>query len=570
MLFHVLGPLELNGPDGQPIGITAEKQQRLLLALLLRSNIWIPIDSLVEAVWPASPPASAAGNLKTYVHHLRQVIPPHPDGKVRIDSRPGYYRLAVKRTECDVTVFEDLAERAAASPATAVTDYRKALALWRGRPFDPLDSDAVRVESSRLRELRWAARDGLADALLATGNAADVITLLAPLAAADPLREATWQRLLTAYHRAGRRSDGLVAYQRARRHLVSELGVEPSAELQRLQQLLLDDTTTTTAPADRDRGTEDQAQGNAPEIERKDPDDSREIEPDSGTGRQVAPEPSIDAAAGPSRPQVVGAAVARAVGVGPVAPPAKRPQAAGTGPSAPRPAEPRTAGPRQAPPPPLRAARAAMTRWRGRLGRHTTFSAVTATLLVLAAVAVGMSDPPLGTAPHHTPRAAPSGTPTSTPTAAPSASLTQAAPGGSVAGQPNAPAQDEPAKAAPPRSDRQIAPQAPTGPPQLRFLAPARGAVVSGRIVIRVQVTNPAQLKQVDFHYLTWRCGDDGYKKFIGPDKTPGPGGVYEISFDTRLADDGCLHFGAVGLDRTDEDVLYPPDGTYLKVVVSN
>lgn len=546
MLFHVLGPFEVNGPDGQPIGITAEKQQRLLLALLLRTNTWIAIDSLVEAVWPASPPPSAAGNLKTYVHHLRQVIPPHPDGKARIASRPGYYRLLVERTECDVTMFEDLAERAAASPATAVALYREALALWRGRPFDPLDNDAVRVESSRLRELRWAARDGLADALLNTGNAADVLTLLAPLAAADPLREATWQRLLTAYHQAGRRSDGLVAYQRARRHLVAELGVEPSAELQRLHQRLLDDTPT--APA-----TDDQTQADAPVNAREAAD-----EPDSDTRTQVAPEQSIDAPTEPPQPRVVGAAVARAIGVGPVTSPAKRPQTAPPS---------RTVGHRQAPP---RAPRATAPRWWHWPGRHRTVSTATATLLVMVVVAVTIPNPPWGAALGQTPRAAPGGVPSATPSASP----TQAAAAGSVVGpRAAAPTQGKRPKADPPANRRAAPPAAapaPAGPPQLRFLSPARGTEVSGRIVIRVQVSNPSRLKQVDFHYLTVRCDDDGgYKKWIGGDKTAGPGGVYEISFDTDRADDGCLHFGAVGLDRN-SDALYPPEGTYLKVYVNN
>ncbi|MGH8883188.1 MAG: Ig-like domain-containing protein, partial [Stackebrandtia sp.] len=109
--------------------------------------------------------------------------------------------------------------------------------------------------------------------------------------------------------------------------------------------------------------------------------------------------------------------------------------------------------------------------------------------------------------------------------------------------------------------------------PVLTFLSPAKGEEVSGTVTIRVKVSNPSRLAQVDFHQLTLRCDDDDdtYKEYIGNDKTPDANGVYTFRFDTDEVDNGCLHFGAVGLDKHDpDDTLYPEEGVYRRVYVDN
>jgi hypothetical protein len=109
-----------------------------------------------------------------------------------------------------------------------------------------------------------------------------------------------------------------------------------------------------------------------------------------------------------------------------------------------------------------------------------------------------------------------------------------------------------------------------TGTPVVTFLSPKPGQAVRGVVTIRVKVSNPTRLRQVDFHQLTSRCREEGEKTYIGMDKTPSPTGIYEISFDTHLASNGCLDFGAVGLDRTNDKILYPTGGTYVPTTVDN
>lgn len=243
MYFRVLGHVELNDRDGAIVEISAEKQRRLLAALLLRANTWVTIDYLVDAVWPDRPPKSTVGNVKTYIHHLRGVVPP-AGGEPRIDSRRGAYRLRVERHECDATVFEDQVSAATETlartqPAVVVEQLTAALGLWRGDPYGPLTGTEVKAETERLSALMWHTRYALAEALLAAGRAGDAITLLCPLTAEDPLREKTWEHLLRALSEDGRWAEVLVTFQKVRHVLADELGVVPGPELRRLHQLAL-------------------------------------------------------------------------------------------------------------------------------------------------------------------------------------------------------------------------------------------------------------------------------------------------------------------------------------------
>ncbi|WP_163569708.1 AfsR/SARP family transcriptional regulator [Fodinicola feengrottensis] len=248
-LVLALGPLQLGGECA--VEMTAEKPQRLLAALALQPNRWVSTAELTEALWPEGAPASARGNLKTYVHLLRQLLPAVGEQQ-RIDSRKGSYRLVVSRDELDVTTFEDLIAAARTTLADgeaglAADRAAAALRLWRGEPFESLSGHAAEIERVRLAELRHSAADCRADALLADGRADEAIALLRPLASADSLLgEASWERLMRALIQAGRPAEALRTYHELRTGLASELGTEPGPGPRRLYNQLLD--------ADREAG----------------------------------------------------------------------------------------------------------------------------------------------------------------------------------------------------------------------------------------------------------------------------------------------------------------------------
>src|SRR6266516_4954740 len=124
--------------------------------------------------------------------------------------------------------------------AEAAAKLRQALALWRGPPLAEFAYDPfAQVEIARLEELRLSALEERIEADLALGRDRDLIPELEALVAKNPLRERLRGQLMLALYRSGRQAQALDAYQRARRTLVEELGIEPGPELQRLEGQIL-------------------------------------------------------------------------------------------------------------------------------------------------------------------------------------------------------------------------------------------------------------------------------------------------------------------------------------------
>jgi DNA-binding SARP family transcriptional activator len=221
VLFHVLGPLEVHGPAGHRLG--AGKPAVVLATLLLEPNAWVPVDRLVEAVWPEPDvPASAAANLKTYVWRLRRLL---PDGATRIERRADAYRIRVAPGELDA----DRAARALDGGSLPLVE--DALALWRGRPYSGVSTPAADAAAVRLDDLRLDLQEKLARLHLDAGRDAAAIAALRLVTAEAPLREGAWALLVRTLHAAGRRSEALAAYRRAAGVLGAELGVRPGPAL---------------------------------------------------------------------------------------------------------------------------------------------------------------------------------------------------------------------------------------------------------------------------------------------------------------------------------------------------
>ena len=111
---------------------------------------------------------------------------------------------------------------------------------------------------ARLEEIRLAAVELRIDADLALGRHDELIGELEALVAEQPLRERLRGHLMTALYRSGRQAEALDAYKDARRALVDELGIEPSAALQELERAILRQEPAldlpATAPASVRRG----------------------------------------------------------------------------------------------------------------------------------------------------------------------------------------------------------------------------------------------------------------------------------------------------------------------------
>jgi predicted ATPase/DNA-binding SARP family transcriptional activator len=239
MDIRILGPLEVDD-DGRSVELGGTRPRALLAILVLRRNEVVSADRLIEDLYGARPPPTAAKSLQAHISRLRKAL---ADG--RLVTRGGGYVLEARRDEVDADRFARLydggrAAREAGDAETAERSLREALAHWRGPPLGDLTyHEFAQSEIGRLEELRLSCLEELAEARLALGRHVEVVGELEQLLASHPLRERVRGQLMLALYRSGRQADALAAYQDGRRALVDELGIDPGRALQELERAIL-------------------------------------------------------------------------------------------------------------------------------------------------------------------------------------------------------------------------------------------------------------------------------------------------------------------------------------------
>src|SRR5260370_27853296 len=181
----VLGPLQVR-QDGAPVAIPGAKPRAILTMLGLHNGSVVSADALVELLWGDDPPRTAAKALQTHISSLRRAL---GDGVV-VTQGAGW---AVTGAGIDAARYKLAAKMgrdavAAGDTSQAVARFEEALALWRGIPELP-DGRRGSSEKTRWIEGHAALVEDRADALLATGRAAEIIGELEAARADAPLRE---------------------------------------------------------------------------------------------------------------------------------------------------------------------------------------------------------------------------------------------------------------------------------------------------------------------------------------------------------------------------------------------
>jgi predicted ATPase/DNA-binding SARP family transcriptional activator/tetratricopeptide (TPR) repeat protein len=248
--IKVLGPLAVLDAEGQIVPLKGSKERELLARLVIASGEVVSVDRLVEDLWGDEPPANPENALQARVSRLRKSLAV-AGGDATVVTRPPGYALDASTDVIDARRFERLVRgsRSAAdgSPATLLSE---ALSLFDGEPFAEFAfHDWAQPEITRLEELRLEALQEQLAAELETGGDAETIGRLERLVEDFPLRERPRELLMLALYRAGRQADALEVYRRGRERLADELGIDPSPELQRLEQAILHQEPWLEGPA---------------------------------------------------------------------------------------------------------------------------------------------------------------------------------------------------------------------------------------------------------------------------------------------------------------------------------
>ena len=258
--FRLLGPVEV-WAGGRRVDAGHRQQVSVLAALLVDCGRPVQVDTIIDRVWGAVPPRGARQSLHAHVTRIRQVLrqvgelDPEP---VRLSLQSGCYLLDVDQSRVDIHRFLDLAAQARRPQHTAeerVKLLREAVNLWHGEPLTGLRGDWAQRCRDTWHQQQVDVTVAWAHAELQVANPDPVIAPLHELAGTHPLNEPVAAVLMRAMSAAGRPAAALERYDTVRRHLIAQLGADPSTELQQVYQAILQgehlDPTTTppTAPA---------------------------------------------------------------------------------------------------------------------------------------------------------------------------------------------------------------------------------------------------------------------------------------------------------------------------------
>ncbi|MGD9528136.1 MAG: BTAD domain-containing putative transcriptional regulator, partial [Pseudonocardia sp.] len=182
MLFRILGPVAVDGPDGE-VSLGGPRHRVLLATLLTAPGRVVPAERLIEAMWGDEPPRRAVEILHVRVSELRKLLREGSEAELILTRRPGYL-LDVTPDDIDAHRFAD----AAAAGRRALADgdaegasarLSAALADWRGSVLVELaERPFAQVEIARWEHLRRQALADRIDADLLAGRHREVLAEL--------------------------------------------------------------------------------------------------------------------------------------------------------------------------------------------------------------------------------------------------------------------------------------------------------------------------------------------------------------------------------------------------------
>ncbi|MFR9805352.1 BTAD domain-containing putative transcriptional regulator [Pseudonocardia sp. RS010] len=245
---EVLGPLRLL-VDGAPVEVPGPKRRAALALLALAEGRTVPVDRLLDTLWPAGVPDSGRQALHTHVSRVRTLLGPAAD---RLRTLQDGYRLELAPGELDLAQARTLLARgrAAAGPAAALPLLRRAHALWRGPALaDLLDVPAVAVAVEEQDRLHQEVTDALVARAVEAGDAAEVVGLAAAAHAAEPLREPGAVLLMRALAASGQPAEALRVGREFRRALADETGLDPSPALGEVERAVAGGADGAPGPA---------------------------------------------------------------------------------------------------------------------------------------------------------------------------------------------------------------------------------------------------------------------------------------------------------------------------------
>jgi DNA-binding SARP family transcriptional activator len=224
--------------DGE---IGSRKSRTLLKLLAVERPGLVPVDRIVDVLWPTERPAAPEQNVATLVSRLRAAL----GADVIQGGRAGYRLAAGPGIVIDLDAaarFCDQAEgKLATAAAVALAAAERAHGLLSAGTAigDEPYADWADPAREQVRELLRRVRLAAAEAALATGDSRRAAGYAEAAMAADPLDEAAHRWYMSASVAVGEQAKALVAYEALRQRLGHDLGADPAPQTRELHLAIL-------------------------------------------------------------------------------------------------------------------------------------------------------------------------------------------------------------------------------------------------------------------------------------------------------------------------------------------
>lgn len=241
--IRLLGPIQIER-NGQPIGNLESRKALGLLCYLCSQAKPVPRQELAALFWGDKPESRGRGNLSRVLHNIGQQLP----NSLEADRRAVCFR-GNERLWMDTVQMERLARADQLHSLAAATE------LFRGDFLEDLgldDCPEFDVWLTTERE-EWRRRVGqiyhtLIEHHTVRGEYETALRHINRLLALEPWQEEAHRQKMLLLHLSGQRSAALAHYERSRRVLAEQLGVDPSPETEALRRQIaeLNDALTSS------------------------------------------------------------------------------------------------------------------------------------------------------------------------------------------------------------------------------------------------------------------------------------------------------------------------------------
>jgi DNA-binding SARP family transcriptional activator len=230
--IRLLGPFTIERVE-LPSGLRSTSKQ--LIAYLALHPRGATRDELIEAIWPEQDPKRGRQRLWQAISDARNLL---GDTLVATD---GHYTLDRQHVTVDVEQLEELIAQADAAdaPADQLAPLERALRLFAGDPLSGWDQPWADADIRRLRSIHAELLARAGHARLVTGDAHGALQAAEDGLKLDNLNETLWRLAMQAESRLGLRDSINQRYQRLRRQLDDQLGIEPETATRSLYHELL-------------------------------------------------------------------------------------------------------------------------------------------------------------------------------------------------------------------------------------------------------------------------------------------------------------------------------------------